>query len=61
MLAFRGPAGETATVIVLRKRDQVWLVFHGAMKTTVAMSDPEAARLIEAVAAASRGHREATR
>jgi hypothetical protein len=57
VLSLRGPAGEAATVIVLRKRSRVWLVFHGAEKTTVAMTDLEAAQLINAVSAASRGQR----
>jgi hypothetical protein len=54
VLAFRGVEGEAATVIVMRKRNQVWLVFHGAIKTTVAMTDAQAGQLIEAVRAASR-------
>lgn len=54
VLAFRGPEGDAATVIIMRKSRKVWLVLNGAMKTTIAMSDPEAARLIEAVSAASR-------
>lgn len=57
VLAFRSPEGEATTVIVLRKSTKVWLVFNGALKTTVAMSDPEAAELVDAVRAASRGHR----
>jgi hypothetical protein len=57
VLSLRGPGGDAATVIVLRKQSRVWLVFHGAEQATVAMTDPEAAQLIEAVAAASRGQR----
>lgn len=57
VLAFRSPAGEAATVIVMRRHSQVWLTFNGALKTTVAMKDPEAGHLIEAVVAASRGLR----
>lgn len=57
VLVFRGPEGEVATVIVMRRNAKIWLVFNGAVKTTVAMSDPEAGQLIEAVAAASRGQR----
>lgn len=54
VLSFRGPDGEAATVIVMRKSAKVWLVFNGAIKTTVAMSDLEAVHLIDAVTAASR-------
>jgi hypothetical protein len=42
VLAFRGPAGQLATVIVMRKRGQVWFVLNGAELTTVAMTDPQA-------------------
>lgn len=55
VLAFRGPEGHTATVIVMRKRGQVWLVFQGAEKTTVVMTDAQARQLIEAVRTATRG------
>lgn len=55
VLAFRGPEGEAATVIVLRRASQVWLVFKGALKTTVAMSDAETGQLVSALRAASRG------
>lgn len=48
VLSFRGPGGEAATVLVIRKDGKVWLVFNGAVKTTAAMSDPEAARLVDA-------------
>ncbi|MGH3796651.1 MAG: hypothetical protein ACRDSP_17390 [Pseudonocardiaceae bacterium] len=54
VLVFRGLDGCAATVIVMRRRGQVWLVFNGAEKTTVVMSDTHAARLIEALGAASR-------
>jgi hypothetical protein len=57
VLAFRALEGEAATVIVLRKKTKIWLVFNGALKTTVAMSDTEADQLIEAVRAASRRRR----
>jgi hypothetical protein len=59
VLSFQGPAGEAATVIVMRRGVKVWLVFNGAIKSTVAMSDTEAAQLIAAVNAASRGHQAA--
>lgn len=55
VLTFRGIDGQPATVIVLRKRAQVWLVLNGAEKTTVTMTDPETGQLIEALHAASRG------
>jgi streptogramin lyase len=54
VLAFRGPRGEAATVIVMRKNGKVWMVFNGALKTTVAMTDEHADQLTEAVTAASR-------
>ena len=57
VLAFRGPDGQAATVIVIRKRGRVWLVLNGAEKTTIAMTDPQAAQLIEALRAASRNPR----
>lgn len=41
-------------MIVMRRRGRVWLVFNGALKTTVAMSDPDAGQLIKAVRTASR-------
>lgn len=55
VLPFRGPRGEPATVIVMRRSARVWLVFNGAVKTTVAMTDAEADRLVTALRAASRG------
>ena len=57
VLSFRGPEGEAATVIVMCQGATVWLVFNGAIKTTVAMTAPEAAQLIKAIRAASRGQR----
>jgi hypothetical protein len=54
VLAFQGPDGEPATVIVQRSRSHVWMVYHGALKTTVAMTDRQAVELIEALRAASR-------
>lgn len=57
VLAFRGPEGQAATVIVMRRHSQVWVVFNGAVKTTVAMSDPQADQLIDAVRTASRSPR----
>lgn len=55
VLPSRGPEGEAATVIVMRRSSKVWVVFNGAVKTTVALSDPQAQQLIRALRAASRG------
>ena len=55
VLTFRGPQGEAVTVIVMRRSSKVWLVYNGAVKTTAAMSDAEAAQLVSALRAASRG------
>lgn len=55
VLAFRDPDGHPATVIVMRKHGRVWVVFQGAVKTTVAMTDTQAPQLVAAVSAASRG------
>ncbi len=56
-LAGRTPEGDQATVIVTRQglgRDgRVWLTFNGAIKTTVQMTDPEAARLLELIGEAT--------
>jgi len=56
-LVFRDLQGGVATVIVLRSRGRVHLVFHGALRTTVVMTDAQSAELIKAIAAASRGQR----
>lgn len=53
VLAFRTPEGEAATVIVMRRKDAVWLTFNGAVKTTVMMRGRDAGQLIEAVSGAS--------
>ncbi|MCA1604605.1 MAG: hypothetical protein LC775_03800 [Acidobacteria bacterium] len=52
-LKFHTPEGDVATVIVMRRRNAVWLTFNGAMKTTVVMADQDAGQLIEAVSCAS--------
>ncbi|MGQ0776832.1 MAG: hypothetical protein ACT4NY_20850 [Pseudonocardiales bacterium] len=39
VFTFRTPLGEPATVIVMRRRNTVWLTFNGAAKTTVVMRD----------------------
>ena len=50
-LAGRTPEGDRSTLIVTRQgvgsEGRVWLTFHGAIKTTVEMTDREAARLRE--------------
>ncbi|HKR50539.1 MAG TPA: hypothetical protein VJT72_13380 [Pseudonocardiaceae bacterium] len=47
----RTPDGEFNTVIVTRQglgsAARVWLTFHGAIKTTVAMTNPETEQLCE--------------
>lgn len=47
----RTPEGYDSTVIVLRRgeglNERVWLVFDGAIKTTVVMTDPQTEELIE--------------
>jgi hypothetical protein len=57
VLALRGPDGQAATVIVMRRHSRVWVVFNGAVRTTVTMSDRQAGALVKAVTAASRGPR----
>ena len=52
--AFHGPAGQKATVIVMRKRDRVWLVLNGAEATTIAMTDPQAHELRDSLGKAAR-------
>jgi hypothetical protein len=53
VLAFCTPEGDAATVIVLRRRNAVWLTFNGAEKTTVVMKDQDTDNLIRAVSCAS--------
>lgn len=55
-IGLRTPEGERATVIIMRRDGEVWVTFNGAIKTTVTMSDPEAAQLLEAVTAARTRH-----
>ena len=54
VLTFRTPEGGAASVIVMRRRGDVWMTFDGAMKTTVVMKDEDAGQLVEAVCGASR-------
>ena len=51
-LTARSAENEPATVIVLRRRQQVWLTFDGAIRTTVAMTDEETTQLIALLRAA---------
>ncbi len=53
VLTFRTPEGQTATVIVTRRKSAVWLTFNGAVKTTVVMTGDDASQLIDAVSCAS--------
>lgn len=50
-LQARNVDGEPHTAIVMRrglgKNARVWLTLNGALKTTLLMTDPEAARLAE--------------
>lgn len=57
VFSFGGPAGHAATVIVMRKRGQVWLVFPDVNKTTVGMTAAQATHLIVAISVASGGPR----
>jgi hypothetical protein len=51
------PDGDLHTLIITRQglgRDgRVWLTFNGAIKTTVQLTDPEAARLLELIGEAT--------
>ncbi len=49
VLALRTPEGQAASLIVLRRKNTVWVTFQGALKTTVVMDDQDAGQLIEAV------------
>jgi hypothetical protein len=55
----RTPEGDPNTLIVTRQgqgRDgRVWLTFAGALRTTVALTDPEAEELREVLGAATKG------
>jgi hypothetical protein len=48
-LPFRAPDGSAATLLVLRRGKDVWLTLNGAERTSVVMSDAEAADLIDAL------------
>lgn len=51
-LPFRAPDSSAATLLVLRRSKDVWLTLNGAERTSVVMSDAEAADLIDAIHAA---------
>jgi hypothetical protein len=57
VLPGRTPDGDLHTLIITRQglgRDgRVWLTFNGAIKTTVQLTDPEAARLLELIGEAT--------
>ncbi len=54
----RTPDGEANTLIVTRqgqgRAGRVWLTFAGALRTTVALTDPEAEELRELLGAATK-------
>lgn len=50
----RTPDGSVATLLVLRRRTDVWLTFDGAEKTSVTMSCAETDDLIDTLSAARR-------
>lgn len=56
--SFRGtveghtPENKSATVIVMRRKQRVWLTFNGAIKTTVVMTNADTAELIGLLQAA---------
>ena len=52
VLALRTPQSQAASLIVVRRRNTVWVTFQGALKTTVVMDDQDAGQLIEAVCCA---------
>jgi hypothetical protein len=58
VLPGRTPEGELHTLIITRQgvgRDgRVWLTFNGAIKTTVQLTDREAARLRELIGEATK-------
>lgn len=50
--ALRTPDGSAATLLVLRRRTDVWVTFDGAEKTSVTMSCAETDDLIDTLSAA---------
>ena len=52
--------GQAHTVIVMRRgfgnQARVWLTLNGALKTTIQMTDPEAAQLAELLTTAQHDH-----
>ena len=56
-LAVRTPDNERATLIVMRRKRDVWLTFDGAIKTTMTMTNPETTQLVGLLQAAqARNH-----
>ena len=57
-LPSQNPNGDPATVIITRqglgREGRVWLTFSASIKTTVAMTDQEAAQLVDLVHKARR-------
>ena len=51
-VAGRTPENKSATVIIMRRKQRVWLTFNGAIKTTVVMTDADTAELIGLLQAA---------
>lgn len=51
-MAARTPENERTTLIVLRRKQSVWLTFDGAIRTTATMTGPETTRLVELLHAA---------
>lgn len=45
-LTARTPGKEAATLIVLRRKQFVWLTFDGAVRSTLSMTDGETTTLI---------------
>ncbi|MCA1706928.1 MAG: hypothetical protein LC808_28160 [Actinobacteria bacterium] len=48
----RTPENESTTLIVMRRKQRVWLTFNGAIKTTVMMTDSDTAELVDLLQAA---------
>lgn len=52
VIELRTPEGRVASVIILRRAEDVWVTFDGALATTVVLSEPQAGQLIDAVSVA---------
>jgi hypothetical protein len=51
-LTARTPDNESATVIVLRRKQFVWLTFDGAIRTTLTLTDQQVTELVGLLRAA---------